>query len=118
MRSAKSGRSRLEWAGNRGTTLIDARRRFSPVWFPVPPDRYGGIEAVVQLLADGLVDAGIDVTLFASGDSSTKATLVSAFETAPSETSAKAIGSSSTFCPSWSAETNSTSCTTTPGWSA
>ena len=58
---------------------------FSPVWFPVPPDRYGGIEAVVQLLADGLVDAGIDVTLFASGDSSTKATLVSAFETAPSE---------------------------------
>ena len=46
---------------------------FSPVWFPVPPDRYGGIEAVVQLLADGRVDAGIDVTLFASGDSKTKA---------------------------------------------
>ena len=23
----------------------------SPVWFPVPPDRYGGIEAIVQLLA-------------------------------------------------------------------
>ena len=58
---------------------------FSPVWFPVPPDRYGGIEAIVQLLADGLVDAGIDVTLFASGDSVTKADLVSAFETAPSE---------------------------------
>ncbi len=58
---------------------------FSPVWFPVPPDRYGGIEAVVHLLADGLVDAGIDVTLFASGDSTTKAKLVSAFEAAPSE---------------------------------
>jgi len=58
---------------------------FSPVWFPVPPDRYGGIEAVVHLLADGLVDAGVDVTLFASGDSRTKAELVSAFETAPSE---------------------------------
>ena len=58
---------------------------FSPVWFPVPPTRYGGIEAVVHLLADGLVDAGVDVTLFASGDSETKAELVSAFDTAPSE---------------------------------
>ena len=58
---------------------------FSPVWFPVPPDRYGGIEAVVHLLADGLVDAGVDATLFASGDSSSKAPIVSAFDTAPSE---------------------------------
>lgn len=58
---------------------------FSPVWFPVPPDRYGGIEAVVHLLADGLVDAGVDVTLFASGDSSTSAELVSVFDRAPSE---------------------------------
>ena len=41
----------------------------SPVWFPVPPTGYGGIEWVVSLLADGLVDAGHDVTLFASGDS-------------------------------------------------
>src|SRR4051812_47752368 len=58
---------------------------FSPVWFPVPPVRYGGIEAIVHLLADGLVDAGVDVTLFASGDSQTKASLVSAFDSAPSE---------------------------------
>jgi glycosyltransferase involved in cell wall biosynthesis len=58
---------------------------FSPVWFPVPPDRYGGIETIVQLLADGLVDAGADVTLFASGDSITEARLVSAFDVAPSE---------------------------------
>ena len=57
----------------------------SPVWFPVPPDRYGGIENVVHLLADGLVDAGVDVTLFASGDSKTRAELVSAFASAPSE---------------------------------
>ena len=47
----------------------------SPVWFPVPPTGYGGIEWVVWLLADGLVDAGHDVTLFASGDSHTKAKL-------------------------------------------
>ncbi len=58
---------------------------FSPVWFPVPPERYGGIEAVVQLLADGLVEAGVDVTLFASGDSTSKAPIVSAFDVAPSE---------------------------------
>ena len=38
----------------------------APVWFPVPPTGYGGIELVVSLLADGLVDAGHDVTLFAS----------------------------------------------------
>ena len=39
----------------------------APVWFPVPPTGYGGIEWIVSLLADGLVDAGHDVTLFASG---------------------------------------------------
>ena len=47
----------------------------SPVWFPVPPTGYGGIEWIVSLLADGLADAGHDVTLFASGDSLTKAKL-------------------------------------------
>jgi glycosyltransferase involved in cell wall biosynthesis len=57
----------------------------SPVWFPVPPTRYGGIEWVVSLLADGLVSAGHDVTLFASGDSSTSARLASSFDEAPSE---------------------------------
>jgi glycosyltransferase involved in cell wall biosynthesis len=58
---------------------------FSPVWYPVPPTRYGGIEAIVHLLGEGLVDAGVDVTLFASGDSQTSADLVAAFDTAPSE---------------------------------
>jgi glycosyltransferase involved in cell wall biosynthesis len=57
----------------------------SPVWFPVPPTGYGGIEWIVWLLADGLVEAGHDVTLFASGDSHTKAKLEWVFETAPSE---------------------------------
>lgn len=58
---------------------------FSPVWFAVPPGRYGGIEAVVHNLAEGLVDAGVDVSLFASGDSETRAELVSVFDSAPSE---------------------------------
>ena len=57
----------------------------SPVWFPVPPAGYGGIEWVVSLLADGLVDGGHDVTLFASGDSRTMARLEAVYETAPSE---------------------------------
>ena len=56
----------------------------SPAWFSVPPKGYGGIEAVVALLADGLVEAGHEVTLFASGDSRTKAALVSYHEEAPS----------------------------------
>jgi glycosyltransferase involved in cell wall biosynthesis len=49
----------------------------APVWFPVPPTGYGGIELVVSLLADGLADAGHDVTLFASGGSTSKAKVVS-----------------------------------------
>ncbi len=57
----------------------------APVWFPVPPTGYGGIEWIVSLLADGLVDAGHDVTLFASGDSHTKAKLDSVFPVAPSD---------------------------------
>jgi glycosyltransferase involved in cell wall biosynthesis len=51
----------------------------------VPPTRYGGIEWIVALLADGLVEQGHEVTLFASGDSDTKAKLVSVFPQAPSE---------------------------------
>ena len=57
----------------------------SPVWFPVPPSGYGGIEWIVSLLADGLADAGHEVTLFASGDSRTRAQLAAVFEEAPSE---------------------------------
>jgi glycosyltransferase involved in cell wall biosynthesis len=56
----------------------------APVWFPVPPTGYGGIEWVVALLADGLVAAGHEVTLFASGDSRTRAELASVFPEAPS----------------------------------
>jgi glycosyltransferase involved in cell wall biosynthesis len=56
----------------------------APVWFPVPPTGYGGIEWIVWLLADGLVDAGHDVTLFAAGQSRTKAKLEYVFDEAPS----------------------------------
>jgi glycosyltransferase involved in cell wall biosynthesis len=56
----------------------------APVWFAVPPSGYGGIEWIVWLLADGLVDAGHEVTMFASGDSRTKAKLAAVFAEAPS----------------------------------
>jgi glycosyltransferase involved in cell wall biosynthesis len=49
----------------------------------VPPPSYGGIELVVSLVADGLVDRGHDVTLFASPGSKTKGTLVSPLEKTP-----------------------------------
>ncbi len=51
----------------------------------MPPTGYGGIEWIVWLLADGLTDDGHEVTLFASGDSRTKAKLESVFEHAPSD---------------------------------
>ena len=41
----------------------------------VPPARYGGINRVVKALADGLVDRGVEVTLFAAGGSRTRARL-------------------------------------------
>src|SRR5580765_3382274 len=55
-----------------------------PPWIAVPPKGYGGIEWVVSLLADGLAEAGHDVTLFASGDTRTKAKLSAVYPEAPS----------------------------------
>lgn len=55
----------------------------APPWVTVPPPSYGGIELVVALVADGLVDRGHDVTLFASGGSRTKGRLVSPLEKSP-----------------------------------
>ena len=57
----------------------------APVWIAVPPAGYGGIELVVSLLTEELTARGHDVTLFASGDSQTKAALRSAYDTAPTE---------------------------------
>ncbi|MBI4260377.1 MAG: glycosyltransferase family 4 protein [Actinobacteria bacterium] len=55
----------------------------APAWVRVPPTGYGGIEQVVSLLTEELVARGHDVTLFASGDSETKAALIPAFPEAP-----------------------------------
>ncbi len=63
----------------------------APAWFAVPPRGYGGIEWAVSLLADGLAEAGHDVTLFASGDSRTKAKLSAVYEQAPSRQIGKSL---------------------------
>src|SRR3984957_2141107 len=47
----------------------------SPVAWRTPPRQYGAWETVASNVAEGLVDRGWDVTLFASGDSVTRAKL-------------------------------------------
>src|ERR1700690_1091711 len=49
--------------------------QISPLFEAVPPKLYGGPERVVYSLTEELVAMGHDVTLFASGDSVTSATL-------------------------------------------
>ncbi len=48
----------------------------APLFESVPPRSYGGTERVVSYLTEALVDLGHEVTLFASGDSVTRARLV------------------------------------------
>lgn len=50
--------------------------QIAPIAESVPPERYGGTERVVSWLTEELVRQGHQVTLFASGDSVTKANLV------------------------------------------
>jgi glycosyltransferase involved in cell wall biosynthesis len=47
----------------------------SPLYESCPPQLYGGTERVVSYLSEELVRQGHEVTLFASGDSQTAATL-------------------------------------------
>jgi glycosyltransferase involved in cell wall biosynthesis len=50
--------------------------QIAPLYESVPPKLYGGTERVVSYLTEELVAQGHDVTLFASGDSTTSARLV------------------------------------------
>jgi glycosyltransferase involved in cell wall biosynthesis len=47
----------------------------APIAWPTPPRGYGPWEQVVATLTDGLIDLGVDVTLYATGDSGTRAAL-------------------------------------------
>ena len=50
--------------------------QIAPLAESVPPKLYGGTERIVSYLTEALIDQGHDVTLFASGDSVTRAELV------------------------------------------
>ncbi|MBV9590583.1 MAG: glycosyltransferase family 4 protein [Hyphomicrobiales bacterium] len=56
--------------------------QIAPLMESVPPKLYGGTERVVSYLCEEFVRQGHDVTLFASGDSITKAKLVTCGHTA------------------------------------
>lgn len=53
--------------------------QIAPIVERVPPKKYGGTERVVHALTEEMVKRGHDVTLFASGDSSTSAKLESVY---------------------------------------
>lgn len=52
-------------------------------YISVPPQTYGGVERIVSYLTESLVLAGYQVTLFASGDSRTRAEIVAPTHRAP-----------------------------------
>ena len=54
--------------------------QFAPLWETVPPKKYGGTELVVYVLCEELVKKGHEVTLFATGDSTTSANLEAIIE--------------------------------------
>jgi glycosyltransferase involved in cell wall biosynthesis len=54
----------------------------STPFIPVPPRDYGGTELIVHELVEGLLERGHQVTLFATGDSQTRATLRALYDEA------------------------------------
>ncbi len=50
--------------------------QIAPLWLPIPPKTYGGIELMLYSLIEELTARKYDLTLFASGDSATRAKLV------------------------------------------
>lgn len=56
--------------------------QLAPLWIPIPPRTYGGIELMIHHLTEELIRRGHDITLFASGDSQTSAKLVPILEKA------------------------------------
>src|SRR5262245_39873717 len=69
--------SEFDQHSTRGASTSLRIAQVSPVCEAVPPRRYGGTERVVSWLTEELVARGHEVTLFASGDSVTRAKLVS-----------------------------------------
>lgn len=57
----------------------------SPIAWRTPPEKYGPWEQVTSNITEGLVDRGVDVTLFATGNSHTAGELQSVSKTAYAE---------------------------------
>jgi|SRR5579885_1363673 len=55
--------------------------QIAPLIESIPPEKYGGTERVISALTEELVKRGHEVTLFASGDSQTRAKLFSIYHT-------------------------------------
>lgn len=61
--------------------------QIAPIWLSIPPKKKsGGTEQVISSLTEGLVEKGHRVTLFATGNSTTRAKLVSFFPKGIAET--------------------------------
>lgn len=63
----------------------------APPWFPVPPSGYGGIEAMVHALVEGLVDRDHDVVLVGAGTPRSSAKFLRTYEEAPLERMGEAL---------------------------
>lgn len=53
--------------------------QLAPLWETIPPKKYGGIEIIIKAITNELIKRGHQVTLFAAGNSKTKAKLNSVF---------------------------------------
>ena len=69
------GRSALAWSAVSQVPRLRVAM-LAPIAWRVPPRHYGPWEQFVSLLTEGLVRLGVDVTLFATRDSLTRARLV------------------------------------------
>src|SRR5205809_1371705 len=75
----KSSRRAMKRFGILFASLVSVKiAQVAPLYESVPPKYYGGTERVVSYLTEELVRQGHEVTLFASGDSVTRARLVAA----------------------------------------
>jgi glycosyltransferase involved in cell wall biosynthesis len=57
----------------------------APPWYPIPPSAYGGIEALVYWLAEGLLAGGHQVTVIGAGQPGTRARFVRTYQAPPTE---------------------------------
>jgi glycosyltransferase involved in cell wall biosynthesis len=55
----------------------------APPWYPIPPSAYGGIEALVYWLAEGLLGRGHQVTVIAAGQPGTRARFARTYQVPP-----------------------------------